>query len=85
MSLLTTTDITQLLGRGTTVHVTDIETGKTIARQWFQSRRDVWSSVELDVAAWFECEPDDVGLTEDEDGCEVVMVKGEVVAKYEVV
>ena len=63
-ALLTTADVTGMLGKGTTVQVTDIATGKSIARQWFQQARHAWPSVAIDVAAWFECDLDDVDLIE---------------------
>lgn len=80
-TLLTTSDVTGLLGKGSTVQVTDIVTGKSIVRQWFQQARHAWPSVEIDVASWFGCETDEVCLIETDDG-EFVAVKGEVVATY---
>jgi hypothetical protein len=82
MSLLTTTDVDTMLGKGTTVQVTDIATGRSIVRQWFQQHRHIWPSVEMDVAGWYGCEPDDICLIETRAG-DLITVRGEVVAKLE--
>lgn len=82
MTLLTTTDVTNMLGKGTTVQVTDLATGRSIVRQWFQQYRHIWPSVEIDVSAWYGCEPDDICLIETREG-DVITVRGEVVATYE--
>jgi len=79
---LTPTDVHTMLGRGTTVLVTDIATGQRVARQWFMLRSHIWGSIELTVSDFYGCEPEVVDLHEDNDG-EFIMVKGEVVAKYE--
>ena len=84
MTLLTTTDVHTMLGSGITVQVTDIETGRSVVRQWFQSRHNIWSAVSEQVAERYECEPDDVGLDDMDDGAEFITVKGDIVAKYEV-
>ncbi len=80
--LMTTTDVHNLLGRGTTVQVTDIATGKRIVRQWYQRYGHVWISVADQVASWHECSPEDVHAI-DTDGGEMITVNGVVVATLE--
>jgi hypothetical protein len=82
MTLLTTIDVTTTLGTGTTVQVTDIETGRSIVRQWFLQRHNIWSAVSEQIADHYGCQPEDVSLDDIDDGAEFVTVRGEIVARY---
>jgi hypothetical protein len=83
-ALMTTTDVHTMLGRGITLQVTDIATGRRIVRQWYQQARHAWPSIELDVIDWYNLDPsEEVGLSEDDDGNEVITINGHPVAKYE--